>query len=403
MKKIRVAFIKYGGLTSGGSEKLLQIIAANLPKDLFEVTYFYCDRGSFLGLDSKQPVTDIYRVNYMLKNNINLIKFSAPLVDLTSPFNNWLGTDFFNFFKEEDFDMIQTCRSGHKEFPFIKIRKTPIIDIIALSSGSDNQYNISRVIHLCNWSKDSWVKKGGDIKRAKIISLPINTEDDDGSDMVKFLGLDNKFIFGMHQRVNDDIFSDIVLEAYSKVETQDTYFVLMGGSDRYKKQAEDLNIKNIIFLDSTGEQNVIFKFLRTLNVYSHARKDGEINSQAIAEALYVGLPIVSHKSEINNGHIECIGNAGNVVNNVFEYEEEMKKLISDKDYYLHRKHWAFNVFKENYELNGQISKYINLYKDVYTNPFPNKISRFLSSLNYTQNIRVLFVWLYLKFKLSRFL
>lgn len=398
MKKIRIAFIKYGGLTAGGSEKLLQIIAANLPKDLFDVTYFYCDRGLFLGSDSVQALTDSDRVNYMLKNNVKLVKFSVPMVDLTSPFHNWLGTDFFSFFKEEEFDIVQTCRSGHKEFPFVRIKNVPIVDIIALSSGSDNQYNISRVIHLCNWSKDSWVKRGGDISRAKIISLPINTEDDEGSDMVKFLGLDNKFVFGMHQRVSDDIFSDVVLEAYSKIETQNTYFILMGGSNKYKLQAKDLKIKNILFLDSTGDLKVIFKFLRTLDVYSHGRKDGEVNSQAIAEALYTGLPIVSHKSKINNGHIECIGNAGKVVNNVFEYGEEMKKLISDRDYFLYRSNWALKVFGENYELNGQINKYIKLYQDVYTNPFPNKISRLLSSLNYTQNIRVVFVFIYLKLR-----
>lgn len=398
MKKIRIAFIKYGGLTAGGSEKLLQIIAANLPKDLFDVTYFYCDRGLFLGSDSVQALTDSDRVNYMLKNNVKLVKFSVPMVDLTSPFHNWLGTDFFSFFKEEEFDIVQTCRSGHKEFPFVRIKNVPIVDIIALSSGSDNQYNISRVIHLCNWSKDSWVKRGGDISRAKIISLPINTEDDEGSDMVKFLGLDNKFVFGMHQRVSDDIFSDVVLEAYSKIETQNTYFILMGGSNKYKLQAKDLKIKNILFLDSTGDLKVIFKFLSTLDVYSHGRKDGEVNSQAIAEALYTGLPIVSHKSKINNGHIECIGNAGKVVNNVFEYGEEMKKLISDRDYFLYRSNWALKVFGENYELNGQINKYIKLYQDVYTNPFPNKISRLLSSLNYTQNIRVVFVFIYLKLR-----
>ena len=42
-KKIKVAFIKVGGITSGGTEKFLQIIATNLPKDKFEVDYYYSD------------------------------------------------------------------------------------------------------------------------------------------------------------------------------------------------------------------------------------------------------------------------------------------------------------------------------------------------------------------------
>ena len=43
MKKIKIAFIKYAGCASGGTEKFLQVIAANLNKNKFEVDYFYCD------------------------------------------------------------------------------------------------------------------------------------------------------------------------------------------------------------------------------------------------------------------------------------------------------------------------------------------------------------------------
>ena len=43
MAKIKVAFIKFGGMANGGTEKYLQTIAAHLPKDEFEVDFFYCD------------------------------------------------------------------------------------------------------------------------------------------------------------------------------------------------------------------------------------------------------------------------------------------------------------------------------------------------------------------------
>ena len=38
---IKIAFIKFGGMAIGGTEKVLQTIAAELPKDKFEVDYFY--------------------------------------------------------------------------------------------------------------------------------------------------------------------------------------------------------------------------------------------------------------------------------------------------------------------------------------------------------------------------
>ena len=34
MKKIRVAFVKFGGLAAGGTERWLQMMAANQPRDL---------------------------------------------------------------------------------------------------------------------------------------------------------------------------------------------------------------------------------------------------------------------------------------------------------------------------------------------------------------------------------
>ena len=329
---------------------------------------------------------------------MKLLRASLSKVDLSSPFCTWKGTNFFELFKEEDFDIVQTCRPGHKEFPFTKIRKIPFIDIIALSSGSDNQYNLARVLHLCSWSLDAWVRRGGDKARARLVSLPISIEEDSYSDLRERFNLGDSFVFGMHQRKSDDIFSPMPLAAYAKIENENTSFVLLGGGDFYKKQAKELGIKTIYFLEQTGDISKVFEFLRTLNVYAHGRKDGEVNSQAMAEALYLGLPIVSHYSTINNGHIESIGNAGKVVRTVDEYREEMTRLMNDTDYYSKMKANALQRFQDHYELNGQIAKYVDIYEDVYKNPFPNKMRRFLTSIHYRQNLRIVLVWLYLKFR-----
>ena len=56
--KINIAFIKYGGLSAGGSERWLQYIAGNLDKNLFNIDYFYCDASPYLGSDYKHPDTD---------------------------------------------------------------------------------------------------------------------------------------------------------------------------------------------------------------------------------------------------------------------------------------------------------------------------------------------------------
>ena len=61
---IKVAFIKFGGMANGGTEKYLQTIAAHLPKDEFQVDFFYCDAAPYIGSDFKHLDTDESRVEY---------------------------------------------------------------------------------------------------------------------------------------------------------------------------------------------------------------------------------------------------------------------------------------------------------------------------------------------------
>ena len=80
---IKIAFIKFGGMAIGGTEKVLQTIAAELPKDQFQVDYFYCDAAPYIGSDYKHIDTDPSRVEYCKENGINLIKFNVGFKDVT--------------------------------------------------------------------------------------------------------------------------------------------------------------------------------------------------------------------------------------------------------------------------------------------------------------------------------
>lgn len=396
-KKIRLAFIKYGGLSSGGTEKMLQTIAANVSRKKFQVDYFYCDSSPYTNSDYKHPGTDLERIKYMESKHVRCIEFKVTEKNIKSPLHTWKGTDFWKKFKEVKYDIVQTGRAGHKEYPFNKIKKVPIIDILALNAGVDNQYNISKVLHISHENAERWIRAGGDKKRVDFVSLPIETTNYVQSDYRKELNLENIFVFGMHQRNSDAIYSEIPLRAYKIIESPKTAFVLLGGSNKYKKQAEELGINNIHFLPETGDQNTIFKFLNTLNVYAHGRHDGEVNSQAMAEAMYCGLPIVSHISNYNNGHIENIGEAGLVADSLISYIDELKLLIDNKSYYDQKRLKSRERFSSNYELKSEIKKIEDIYLSVYSNPYPNKFARFVSGLHWTQNIKILLKYVYLKF------
>lgn len=400
--KIKIAFIKYGGLSVGGSEKLAQNIAAFLPKDQFEVDFFACDSGKIFGPQVKILSTSEERVKFLQDHGVRVVKFTVGARDLRTYTHKWQDTNFWGVFNQQNYDIIQTSRSGHKEYPFNKIKHTPIIDILNLSAGVDNQFNIARVMHLSKWNADKWVAKGGDANRVVLISLPIWFDKKEYGNLRRELGLEGKFIFGLHQRADNALFSDLPLAAYKLVESDNTAFVLYGGGEKYKQQAKMLGLKNIYFVPPSIEQESVYRFLSTLNVFAHGRKDGEINSMSMAEAMYFGLPIITHPSSINNGHIECVANAGRVVDSVDDYAAEMRQLMKDQNYYSEKSAAAKKRFAEKYELYGQIKHVVDIYNEVIKNPFPHKLRRRFYALHYTQNVRIWLaqIYLFLKYRLG---
>lgn len=394
MSKIRVAFLKYAGLSAGGTEKFLQTIAAHLNKDRFEVDYYYTESVPYIGASHRQADTNQERLQYMQKHNVNLIKINVEAVNLKTRTHEWINSNVFEVFDESKYDIIQTGRAGHPEYPFTKIRKTPIIDSLHLLAGVDNQYNIARVMHITEWSKKIWEFKGGDRLRSVIVSHPIEIQTNEYHSLRAELGLTGKVILGFHQRNADSIFSPLPLEAYKKIENETTHFIILGGSDLYKKQAQELGIKNITFIGHSADPKKIYSFLATLDVYAHGRKDGEVNSTAMAEAMYFGLPIISHVSDINNGHIECIGNAGYVAQNITDYTSELSKVVQDAIYREQLSQNAHKRFAEMYELKSQIARIESIYEDVVKNPFPHPIRRYISSF------RIRRFFLYFPYKIS---
>jgi len=101
MAKIKVAFIKFGGMANGGTEKYLQTIAAHLPKDEFEVDYFYCDAAPYIGSDFKHLDTDESRVEYTESHGVNLIKFDVEFNSFTREILNFFISDIILSLREK--------------------------------------------------------------------------------------------------------------------------------------------------------------------------------------------------------------------------------------------------------------------------------------------------------------
>lgn len=364
-EKIKIAFIKFGGMANGGTEKYLQTIAAHLPKDQFVVDFFYCDAAPYIGSNFKHIDTDPSRVKYAEMHGINLIKFNVEFKDVTVPTHDWVNTNFWELFDENNYDVIQTGRSGHPEYPFIHINNTPIIDSIHLSGMAENKSNVFMTVLVSEKQKERWVASGGDPDKAVVIPVPVEVPVQTmfNDSYREEFGWENKFVFGMHQRDDKNIFSPIPLEAYDEIQNDNTAFLILGGSSNYKKQAKDLQLKNIKFIDSTSDIELIHKFLNTLDVYTHGRSDGEQCSSSIIEGLSHSLPIISHTAP-SMGQLEQIGDAGKVVDNYLEYSQVMSDLMIDDKYYQQCRSNASKRYSTIYNIDSIIEKFIELYKSV---------------------------------------
>jgi len=329
MNKIRIAFVKFGGLAIGGTELYLQKIAVALPRDRFLVDYYYCDAAPFSGSHYKHGDTDPGRLQFMREEGINLVKFHVGAKNIKTPKHDWVGTDFWKVFNPHDYDLVQAGKAGDAEYPFY-LMDLPIVELVGLPSGIDRSPNIAWSIHSSPWQRARWVQLGGRADRSSVIRSPVAasvTKDN----LRRRLGIpDHHVVAGLLQRADDNIFSPIPLEAFARVQKPDRHFLMMNGSPLYRGQANSLNLKNFHFIEHSPDFKDVDCFYNTLDFFAHGRKDGESYGSVLAEAVMHGKPSLSHYSEGgNNAQPETMGPTGLFAGNMDEYVRHMEHLFSN--------------------------------------------------------------------------
>jgi len=364
MKKKKIAFIKFGGMCSGGTEKHLQTLAVNLPKEKFEVTYFYCDAAPYIGSDFKHLDTDPFRLKYMQESDVKLVKFNVGWKDVTTSTHEWVDTNLWDVFDEKDFDIIQTGRSGHPEYPFTLINNTPIVDSIHLPDMAEKKDNVRKVVLVAEEQHQRWNRAGGEPDKAVVIPPAIEMPSVVG-DLRKELGIpDDAVVYGMHQRADNGIFSQVLMAGwhFSSASKKNTCLVVLGGSEYYKQHATQLNIQNAFFLPPTGDVLRVHQFLNTVDVYTHARSDGEQCSSSIIEALYHAIPVIGHIAP-SMGHRDQVRDAGYICSSLEEYTAAIDSLydsgVRDRLSQIARKR-----YDDTFSLQSVVDSYVNIYDSI---------------------------------------
>lgn len=276
-----------------------------------------------------EHLMDANRLNFLSDAGVNVITFGVER-RILKRFGYWEGTDFWSKFDSDLYDCVLTSIYGGKEYPF-HLLKIPVIEQVMFASTVTTTRNVMFTILPSDYLRRKWIRNGGMAMNSTVIPTPawkpVVTDN-----LRCELGIpSDAIVAGFHQRVDDYTFSHIPLEAFCRHDKENFFFLLMGGSVRYRKQARELGLKNIRFLEHSSDKVDISKFLNSLNVFSHGRYDGETYGGVFAEALMHGLPCISHFSAIDNAHFETVGPHGFVVKNVFDYAHLLGKFFNDED------------------------------------------------------------------------
>ncbi len=130
-----------------------------------------------------------------------------------------------------------------------------------------------------------------------------------------------------------DNFDPISLKAFAEIEQShpEAFYLVVNGCQGWRDTAKSLGIQNIRFLDPIVDDRELSRFYMGLDIYAHARHDGECCPCNIQEAMMHKLPVVSHESAIYNGQSEIVGNAGFVVplGDHIAYRDVLDQLITN--------------------------------------------------------------------------
>ncbi len=300
-KKPRILFYALHGMRYAGTEKNLQLMANSLC-DTGEVFYMF---GAEPGYETRARVLDA---------RIQLIPFSYTTAEVAVPHRITTMTPHLTeVVSAHAIDCIVTASPGYSHYPWNQVRDIPII-LLNIFGAPTLQPNVHTVIYNSETTKQHAANWIGSDHRAKVQFAPLLTTPPDttrelGQALRLKLGIPAEaFVFGRIGRADDGIFDPIGIRAWHAIEADypNAHFIIMSPPPALVKIVTEEQIPRVHLLPPSNIEHEVWAFHGALDAMAHFRFDGETSGVAIAESLYVGNPIISHRSHIWNAHTEYL-------------------------------------------------------------------------------------------------
>lgn len=168
-----------------------------------------------------------------------------------------------------------------------------------------------------------------------------------------------------------DNFDPIALKAFKIIADKhpDLYYLVVNPCDRWRQTTEELGLTDRVrFLPKIIRDDVLSYFYSMIDIYAHARVDGECQPCNLNEAMYHGVPIVTHTADTYQGHVEQIheSQAGLVAahRDHLEYARHLDRLVSNEYLRFEMGNAGIEWAQKNVDAEVVTNKLVEIYEEV---------------------------------------
>lgn len=303
MQKIRV-IEAVNQLGLGGTEYAVQLFSKFLNKEYFDITVVSLLEGG----PRVKMIEDLGIKVIQLNGDIDKL---AGLLRETDVFH-WHGygsldAELFNIIKANRPKLvIQTNVFGYYE-------ESPFYDLL------DYDLYPSKMTLIRRMEKDKHLKDNFSSKR-KVLHNPVDVDqltsflpsEQQVISFKKEYKLESAFIVGRIGRADDYKFDLVTLDSFAKfaVKINHAKFLLVGATPKMLAHAESLGITDkMVVLNNTSDLKQLLIYYKAMDIFLAASEIGESFGMIIAEAMTVGVPVVTICTKTrDNAQVELVDN-----------------------------------------------------------------------------------------------
>lgn len=359
-------YLRHLGL--GGTEKTCQLFFEHANSKQFEVFVAYEEQGTHPRMQEFQRSALVTGGHLMSVN-------SYP-----NGFQGNLGSTvglqaIIDYHK---IDIMHVYRSGYHEFPSPGHHfDVPHFVETNVFGFYDNNPRIDRSLFMSSWLMNDTVRKlGFKPKRFDFVNNPVEMPcTGEELAIAKRWKADGAVVVGRCGRPDNGIYNAVSVDAVRLLRMQgyDIRFLVVAPPSN---MVDDLARFEIPFymIEPTTSPLILSTFYNSVDIYTHARADGETFGVNIAEAMIHGKPVITHIATpsvpgmgVFQSQTELVdtGKTGIVVNNTpGEYADALKTLIDNEEMRRTMGEFGRRKAEAEYEVGVCMQKLENIYREV---------------------------------------